>query len=250
MASAYPGKTHQVQIDLKISCLEDLAGFSESNDIDGFIHKVREVYGVKNVTYLSFVKSISGKVTPYIKSTYRPEWISRYVTMAYVAIDPVVENGFGRVLPFDWSDLDTSEEPVRQLFGESLEFGVGRHGLSIPIVGERTKGVLSITSDENARDWNVRRASLIKDFQTIAGFLHIKAFCDSACPAERNPLSRREIECLQWAALGKTDEEIADILGLSRLTISSYIKSAGYKLGCINRVSAIAKAVTLQLIHA
>ncbi|HEX2255765.1 MAG TPA: LuxR family transcriptional regulator [Afifellaceae bacterium] len=236
------------RVESKVSCLEALATFAESEDIDGFIHRVRETYGVKHVTYMSFLKSRSGEVTPYLKTTYRPEWVGRYITMSYMSIDPVVENGFGRVLPFDWGDLDTSETPIRQLFGESIEFGVGRNGLTIPVLGDRTRGMLAITSDESPRDWNGRRAALIKDFQLIAGFLHVKAFADSP-PSERTPLSRREIECLQWAALGKTDDEISGILGLSRLTISSYIKSARYKLGCINRVSAVAKAIKLHLIQ-
>lgn len=240
---------HHFHAEPKTTCLEALAGFAESEDIDGFIHRVREAYGVKHVTYLSFSKSRCGEITPYLKTTYRPEWVGRYITMSYMSIDPVVENGFGRMLPFDWSDLDTSEGQVRQLFGESIEFGVGRNGLTIPIVGDRTRGMLAITSDESPRDWSGRRAALIKDFQTVAGFLHLKAFADSARPPERNPLSRREIECLQWAALGKTDDDISDILGLSRLTVSSYIKSARYKLGCINRVSAVAKAIKLHLIH-
>lgn len=217
--------------------------------MDGIIRRMREIYAVKNVTYHSFFKTRTGETGPYIKTTYRPEWVSRYLTMAYMSIDPVVENGFGRVLPFDWADLDKSAEPVRQLFGESLEFGVGRQGISIPIIGERAKGLLSITSDENPREWEARRRSLVKDLQTIAGFMHNKAFLETGQPAERNPLSRREIECLQWAALGKTDDEISDILGLSRLTISSYMKSARYKLGCVNRVSAVAQAISRDIIR-
>jgi len=239
----------QARLHSTLSCLEALAGCPETESVDDFVHRVRGFYGVKHVTYVSFLKSRSGEVTPYIKTTYPPEWVGRYITMAYMSIDPVVENGFGRVLPFDWGDLDTSDELVRQLFGESIEFGVGRYGLTIPIIGDRAKGMLCVTSDEGPRDWSGRRAALIRDFQSIAGFLHIKAFSDSTVQPGRNPLSRREIECLQWAALGKTDDEISDILGLSRLTISSYIKSARYKLGCINRVSAVAKAVSLQLIH-
>ena len=217
--------------------------------MDSLIHTLREMYGVKNVTYHSFFKTRTGEIGPYVKTTYHPEWLGRYVGRSYMAIDPVVENGFRRVLPFDWATLDKSSPPVRNLFGESIEYGVGKQGLSIPIIGERTKGLLSITTDDRPRVWETRKKALMKDFQAIAGFMHLKVFSETDRSAEKHPLSRREIECLQWAALGKTDDEISDILGLSRLTISSYVKSARYKLGCINRVSAVAKAISLQIIH-
>jgi DNA-binding CsgD family transcriptional regulator len=233
----------------ELSRLEDIARFCDNEDMDTLIHKLREIYGLGHVTYYSFSKTRNGETVPYVKTTYPSEWIGRYVGRSYLAIDPVVENGFRRVLPFDWASLDRTSEPVRQLFGESIEFGVGKQGLSIPIVGERTKGLVSITSDDVPRVWTTRKTALVKDFQAIAGFMHLKVFSETDRPPASHPLSRRECECLQWAALGKTDEEIADILGLSRLTISTYIKSARYKLGCINRVSAVAKAIGLQIIH-
>src|SRR5215217_3255197 len=42
----------------------------------------------------------------------------------------------------------------------------------------------------------------------------------------RDKLSAREIECLRWAAAGKSSDEIAIILGISAYTVSSYFKTA------------------------
>lgn len=55
-------------------------------------------------------------------------------------------------------------------------------------------------------------------------------------------LSKREIECLRWAAVGKTDSEIALILGRSCATIRFHIHNAAQKLNAVNRSQAVFKA--------
>lgn len=56
-------------------------------------------------------------------------------------------------------------------------------------------------------------------------------------------LSRRERECLQWTAAGKTTWEIAGILEISPNTIDGYISSAADKLDAVNRTQAVAEAL-------
>lgn len=55
-------------------------------------------------------------------------------------------------------------------------------------------------------------------------------------------LSKREIECLRWAAVGKTDGEVALILGRSCATIRFHIHNAALKLNAVNRSQAVFKA--------
>ena len=47
-------------------------------------------------------------------------------------------------------------------------------------------------------------------------------------------LFKREVECLRWAAIGKTDREIAMIIALSHATIRYHISRASEKLDSIN----------------
>jgi DNA-binding CsgD family transcriptional regulator len=55
-------------------------------------------------------------------------------------------------------------------------------------------------------------------------------------------LSKREIECLRWAAVGKTDSEIATILSRSCATIRFHIHNAAVKLNAVNRSQTVFKA--------
>lgn len=55
-------------------------------------------------------------------------------------------------------------------------------------------------------------------------------------------LSPREIDVLAWVALGATNAEVADTLGLKEVTIKSYLASAMAKLDVTTRHAAVAKA--------
>ena len=62
-------------------------------------------------------------------------------------------------------------------------------------------------------------------------------------------LSKRETDCLQWVAAGKTSLETAIILGLSPHTVNQYLTEATVKLKAVNRTHAVTKAVRLGLIN-
>lgn len=61
-------------------------------------------------------------------------------------------------------------------------------------------------------------------------------------------LSPREIEVLTWVAQGKTSEEIAVILGLTKRTVDFHTDNARTKLGVATRIQAVVKAITRKLI--
>lgn len=63
-------------------------------------------------------------------------------------------------------------------------------------------------------------------------------------------LSKREVECLRWAALGKTDQEIATIIRRSCATIRFHIHNAAVKLDAVNRSQTVFKATQLGYLGA
>jgi DNA-binding CsgD family transcriptional regulator len=56
-------------------------------------------------------------------------------------------------------------------------------------------------------------------------------------------LSRREAEVLRWVAAGKTDDEVATILGLSPRTVHHHLEHVYRKLGVENRTAAARIAI-------
>lgn len=61
-------------------------------------------------------------------------------------------------------------------------------------------------------------------------------------------LTRREIQCLKWAAAGKTDAEIGHLVAISLPTVRFHVTNAARKLGVSGRSQAIQRAATLGYI--
>jgi LuxR family transcriptional activator of conjugal transfer of Ti plasmids len=61
-------------------------------------------------------------------------------------------------------------------------------------------------------------------------------------------LSRREHECLKWAARGKTFSEMGMILGISFGTVKTHLDHARYKLNCATLQQTTAVAVALGIL--
>ncbi|HET8612240.1 MAG TPA: LuxR C-terminal-related transcriptional regulator [Sphingomonas sp.] len=80
----------------------------------------------------------------------------------------------------------------------------------------------------------------------------IASYVPVMCRAQRLPaasrLSKREVECLRWAAIGKTDQEISTIIARSRATVRFHIHNASLKLDAVNRSQTVFKAAQLGYI--
>lgn len=57
------------------------------------------------------------------------------------------------------------------------------------------------------------------------------------------PLSPREREVLRWVAAGKTDRDVADILGISRRTVHKHLQRVYAQLGVETRTAAVMRAL-------
>lgn len=58
-------------------------------------------------------------------------------------------------------------------------------------------------------------------------------------------LTKREIQCLKWAAAGKTDADIGQIIGISGPTVRFHVQNAALKLRVAGRAQAIHRATGL-----
>ena len=72
----------------------------------------------------------------------------------------------------------------------------------------------------------------------------------NAPPSERPPLlTRREREVLRLLAEGFRNDEVAERLGISPLTVRTHVRHAMEKLGAGTRTEAVATALRLSLIR-
>jgi DNA-binding CsgD family transcriptional regulator len=88
----------------------------------------------------------------------------------------------------------------------------------------------------------------VRDIQ-MAGLILTERLMEFALPSDGNPLlTERERDCLAFVAEGKTDWEIARLLGISEATTRFHLNNARRKLGAVNRAQAVARFAMLGLL--
>lgn len=230
--------------------LAEIDEITHAAEVPALLAKLLDIYGLNSVAYLGAGINDRPGADPYLAVTYSDEWVERYKAERFVDVDPAIQTGLRRMLPIDWDEFDRREGRVRRLFGEAGEFGLGRHGISLPVHGRRgDRALVSITSDVLDRDWEHLRLNYMRDFQLLALHMHQAILrLEGGQGPERVALSPRERECLQWTAEGKTNWECAMILGLTERTVRFYLESARHKLGAVNTTHAVNRAGRANLI--
>lgn len=66
----------------------------------------------------------------------------------------------------------------------------------------------------------------------------------------RGDVTERERQILRWVRDGKSNQQIADVLGIGPLTVKNHIQKILRKLGAGNRAQAVAQALARNLIDA
>lgn len=57
------------------------------------------------------------------------------------------------------------------------------------------------------------------------------------------PLTRKQVECIDWTAKGKTASECAELMGLKKYTVQVYLRDARYATGAATVASLVARAM-------
>ncbi|TWC06475.1 MULTISPECIES: LuxR family transcriptional regulator [unclassified Pseudomonas] len=186
------------------------------------------------------------------------DWQDLWCSEGFYQIDPVQQLAVSAIAPFVWSYLPKGETVLQRLIDRRHAPVVGylldaqlTCGVTVPLHLPRG-GLATLTglrpqasqSDLDDARQNLTNFSLIAHaFQEAAYPLLGK---EAATGAIR--LTRRELECLRWAAEGLTAAQIAERLSRSLATVSLHLTSSMHKLGAKNRVQAVARAVHYRLL--
>jgi DNA-binding CsgD family transcriptional regulator len=109
-------------------------------------------------------------------------------------------------------------------------------------------GVVCWVPNDDREDLSDIFAARANDLQVLSHcFLagYVKVMRRNLLQRADSELTKREVECLRWAALGKTDKEISIILARSHATVRFHIQNAAEKLDSVNRSQTIFKAAQL-----
>jgi LuxR family transcriptional regulator len=217
---------------------EVLAQISVATKHLGFEHCA---YGLRTLVPFTRQKTL-------MFSTYDERWNHRYINAGYLQVDPTVAHGVRSGTPVVWSNEVFRDVP--QMWDEARSFGLRVGWAQSVFEPDARVGMLTL-----ARSGEPLTAAemLAKDLllQWLVHTAH-RAFCRllGGSPLEGiEPLSRRQVEVLRWTGDGKTSDEVASILCISKPTVEFHLQNAMARLGSPTKSSAAAFASRLGLLN-
>lgn len=192
---------------------------------------------------------VAGAMHAYVN--YPEAWKAYYIEHGLHRVDPTLQVARRSIGPVDWRRLER-EAGYDRVFRVAHDFGIGARGLTIPVRGPFGDiGMLSVTKDASDPDWDALVERSLGDLQAVAVHIHdVVMGSDVLSRTLRHPnLSAREREVLQWAAAGKSQQDVADILSISQRTVEVHLGSARTKLHALTTAQAVGRGIALGIIH-
>jgi DNA-binding CsgD family transcriptional regulator len=136
------------------------------------------------------------------------------------------------------------------------------HAVAVPLSID-SQVLVSLVLNRRGLDFSERDRERLEVLRPHLAFLYRQAcrhdavswLADTAPPAPApvnagaQALTPRENEVLRWLAHGKTDAEIAALLGLSPRTVQKHLEHMYVKLGVETRTAAVMRALALRAPH-
>lgn len=171
------------------------------------------------------------------------EWFDRYVAKDYVHKDPIAKHCFTTNDPFLWDEVATGTSINKHealVMNEATEFDL-RNGFCIPIHMENgTQGCISLSGDRKNIPESDRALLHMLSFFAHGRLRYLK---ENKKNVPLATLTARQKEVIQWTILGKTSEQIGEILSISPRTVEFHFANAGEKLGSGNRIQTVVEAI-------
>ncbi|WP_052766002.1 helix-turn-helix transcriptional regulator [Aurantiacibacter gangjinensis] len=180
------------------------------------------------------------------------KWVSIYEDYSFRKSDPIPDFVMRAGKVQTWSAVmemqtDHDDPRIAEYFRAMRDFGLS-YGVGIPLFGPAGRDAYASFGfhHDPGQDDSGRIAIL----RTIMQAAHQKicVLQSQAEAREQVELSARESHVMYWIAQGKSNTDIAEILGISPHTIGTYIKRIFEKLDASDRVSATVRALKAGLI--
>ncbi len=172
------------------------------------------------------------------------DWLDFYNLGGWFEHDRVAREARTRTAPYLSSEFATHKVTAEEcsLFDAGQAYG-WKDVFAVPIHGPGSlQGLVTMGTRETLDFTSLNRAVL--EMMGRAVWERCRSSESYGVAAEeRVRLSPREIECLAWAAAGKSDAAIGQLLGVKPATAHFHIEQAKKRLGVSTRVEAVALGV-------
>lgn len=196
--------------------IESIMTASNTEDLKKQLSTILGNYDIPHFLYGIRIPQVNKQTKDMIIDVYPQKWMEHYMKSSYIEVDSVLHYSLNNNLPIIWrDDIFTASQQMRE---ESKEVGL-EFGVSFPIhsvTGEN--GIFSIATPVGKAVNN--EAFMLTS--TLLPYIHEKIK-----DLERHnrfypnipQLTKRELEILKWAAIGKTAFETSCIVNLAERTV-------------------------------
>ncbi|NVZ88181.1 MULTISPECIES: PA1136 family autoinducer-binding transcriptional regulator [Pseudomonas] len=163
---------------------------------------------------------------------------------AYLLHCPITKHILETEEPFFWSKSPSrnSDKMTYRIVRGVRDLG-RVNGIQVPIFGRAgLEGAFSFAAEDIDLSHGVKFSA--QAFCSIA-FLELKRHRGPGTYSEIQSLTKRELEVLQWIALGKSQAHIATIMMISERTVENHLRAARHRLGASSTAHAVAQAMKL-----
>lgn len=202
-------------------------------------------------TFLAHYNDKNEMVVAYNANVSFPRrWLEEYAEKGYLSGDVTVIENFKTYMVQHW-DLArlkryNQEEGLITLCVDCGMNGCYSHGSRLPVTGKN--GSMFCFTGSNI-EMNKRTEAIL---EFITPHLHLALshlYSNKQLEWNRDTISQREKEVLNWLKQGKSSWDISVILGISERTVNYHVYNIMEKLGATNRPQAVAVASRLGLIE-
>lgn len=240
------------QFEVAQGFIEQCQARSSVQALSQAFQEATEALGFRHFACCSHVDPLQPPRRAVMLHSYPKEWARLFSELGLYDIDPVLLQASRSLVPFFWDTNAFAEDlspPQQEIFHEARRYGLTR-GYTVPIHsmhGPRDfRASCSVVPDSA----HLPPAAFLA-VQLMAFYLYEAASADAASkdpPPIQKPLSRRERQCLELAAQGKSDWVSSKILGLSERTVHNHVENAKRRLQVATRVQAVVHALAGQQI--
>ncbi|AKJ26898.1 autoinducer binding domain-containing protein [Caldimonas brevitalea] len=234
--------------------LPDLLTAGSTDQVKELCQRYIGAMGFDSFLILVHAPAVGSDPEHLITTTYPEAWIERYHRAQWWHHDPVIRHCASSPVPLVWHRERFQETQTRHLFEESSAYGVAT-GVASALRGINSgqKMMMSVACDAHVDSKTEAWLSAVTPSVHLLAAYAYEALCrtqeSGGSEAPVVNLTERERECLRWAAAGKTSWETSQILSCSEATVNFHLRNVIQKLSASNRRQAVARALSLGLIH-
>jgi DNA-binding CsgD family transcriptional regulator len=191
---------------------------------------------------------------PWLLCTFPMDWVRHYYASNYGGVDPVPRALVAYPDIVIRSRMPPPADPAQAAIMDEIRRGEIAYGIedfiAIPILRlDVPVGAFFATGPTAVCEGaaGLALAHLAPMLYRHAFDLH-EADAGRGRQKARGNLSRREADCLKWAAAGKTTWEIGAILSISEHTVAVHLRHVNRKLNVSSRAQAVAEAMKRNLL--